>query len=329
MSLSLRMVRRYIEEGRLYSLNTELTYRCPLNCHHCYQKGYQSDELSTGDWLSVFDDARTLGVFNLGLSGGEVLGRQDLPELLAGGSERGFRLFIKTSGNGASKASLKALAAARPAQVDVSFYSADGSTHDRATGQPGSFAQSLQFVRYLANEGLYVRGVLTPLKGFTDSPLETRDALHRLGVSRVVWNLVKPSLCDDPDRVSGLVPDGGGETDIVSAESASGGKIGDTICGASSYSLQVRPDGRVSPCHAIEEVVGDLKVQRLTDIWANSPSLERFRERRRAQLPRCRTCPDWESCRYCPAEATKVSGDWRKPAPGFCHRMEAIDGEEE
>jgi radical SAM protein with 4Fe4S-binding SPASM domain len=329
VSIARRMLSRYFEEGRLFALDVELTYRCPLYCQHCYQRGYRSQELSTEDWLAVFDDAREMGVFNLGLTGGEVLTRKDFPELLRDAAKKGFRVFVNTTGNGATRAALEAFVVARPAQVDVSFYAASSELHDGVTGQPGSFQRSLEFVRELAANGLFVRGAFTPLSGVSDEPLSSRDALLDLGVPKVVWNRVDPSVCDEPDRVRALVPDESVDSEVVRSESSVGRvKIGDAICGAGISSLMVQPDGKVVPCYAIKTVVGDLSVQSLGEVWAGSPALEEYRSRRRTQLPHCRTCPDWESCGYCPAEAAEVSGDWRRPAPGFCQHMKNQEGDE-
>ena len=330
MSLSTRMLNRFLEAGRLFAIDLELTYRCQLDCLHCYQKGYRSSELSTGEWLRVLDDAQSMGVFNVGLTGGEVLSRKDFPELLTGVAKRGFRVFVNTTGNGTTENVLEAFATARPARVDVSFYAADPTSHDAVTQRPGSFQESLQFVEKLSGMGLFVRGALTSLQGYSDDVAATRDALLQLGVPRVAFNRFDPTICDDPKGAALLVPDDEDSGALVRAASAvSSPKVADAICGAGLSALLVRPNGTVVPCQRIDTVVGDLTANSLSEIWASSTLLEQYRIRRLSQLPHCRDCPDWSTCGYCPAEAELVSGDWRTPAPGFCHRMESRREEEE
>ena len=322
MKLSRRMLRLYVEAGRLFSLDVELTYRCPLRCRHCYQRGYHSLELSTEEWVEVMDDARAMGVVNFGFTGGEVLVRSDFSELLGAAAKRGFRVFINTTGSGANEDTIEAFAAARPAQVDVSFYAADATSHDALTGRPGSFDESLQFVRTLVGRGLFVRGAFTPLRGISDDPIGARDALIGLGVPRVVWNRFDHTICRDQESAQLLVPDPASLSAIVQEESTVGRfKVADAICGAGISSLLVRPDGMPVPCHAMAMVLGNVTQESLQSIWSNSPILAELRARSRSQLPHCTQCPDWEACGYCPAEAERITGDWRDPAPGFCHRL--------
>lgn len=322
MNLSRRMLARYLEAGHLFSLDIELTYRCPLRCKHCYQSGRKSAEFTTDDWFRVLDEAKAMGVFHLGLTGGEVLTHKDFPELLGGAATRGFRIFVNTSGNGASTAAVEALVAARPARVDVSFYAADAASHDGLTQMPGSFAESLRFVRLLTDRGLFVQGALTPMQGVCDDPVATRDALMELGVPRIAWNRFDPTICDDPERADRLVPADGGINAIVQKLSAVGRfKVADVICGAAVFSLLVRPNGEVVPCQGYNSVAGDLSRESLSSIWSASPVLAALRTRRHSHLTDCLECPDWSSCRYCPAEAERISGDWRTPAASFCCRL--------
>lgn len=330
MELSKRMLRLYIESGRLFSLDVELTYRCPLACCHCYQRGLRSDELPTEKWVSVMDEALAMGVVNFGFTGGEVLLRQDFPQLLGAAASRGFRIFINTTGNGASPAIIEAFVAARPAQVDVSFYAANATAHDTLTGKAGSFDASLGFVRALVSEGLFVRGAFTPLRGVCDDPIEARDALIGLGVEHIVWNRFDPTICGNPESAALLVPAPAYLSRAVGEESTVGRfKVGDYICGAGTSSLLVRPDGQVLPCHAMEEVVGDLNRASLSSIWSGSSLLQGLRSRRHSDLPHCSNCSDWESCGYCPAEAERIGGDWRQPVPAFCRRLRSPEEDSE
>ena len=57
-------------------LTAELTYRCPLQCFYCSNPtnlAKFNKELKTDTWKSIFDQAKKLGVVQLGLTGGEPL----------------------------------------------------------------------------------------------------------------------------------------------------------------------------------------------------------------------------------------------------------------
>ena len=65
------------------ALIAEITHRCPLHCVYCsnpLQMIGAKAELSTEDWVRVFQEARDLGILHLHLTGGEPVARADLRE---------------------------------------------------------------------------------------------------------------------------------------------------------------------------------------------------------------------------------------------------------
>ena len=105
---------------RPYALLAEITYRCPLHCPYCSnpvaaslreatrrpQGGGYSDmqalngELTSDEWKRVIRDAATLGVLQIGFSGGEPLVRRDLAELVHTAREANLYTNLITSGIG-------------------------------------------------------------------------------------------------------------------------------------------------------------------------------------------------------------------------------------
>ena len=88
--------------SRPLTLVAELTYRCPLRCPYCSNPLDCGDaryrrELTTEEWVRVFREARSLGVLQLGLSGGEPLVRRDLEDLVAAAAELGLYSTLVTS----------------------------------------------------------------------------------------------------------------------------------------------------------------------------------------------------------------------------------------
>jgi len=68
-----------------------LTFRCQNNCVHCYAGGpHETSELTTEQWKEVIDRLHQIGVFILTFTGGEPTLREDLPELLLYGQNKGI-----------------------------------------------------------------------------------------------------------------------------------------------------------------------------------------------------------------------------------------------
>ena len=56
--------------GQPLWLLAELTYKCPLQCPYCSNPkdfaGFNDNELSTQEWVRVFEEGRKLGAVQLG-----------------------------------------------------------------------------------------------------------------------------------------------------------------------------------------------------------------------------------------------------------------------
>ena len=87
---------------RPYALLAELTHSCPLHCPYCSNpvRSEMKNELSTEEWRRVIREAVSLGVLQIGFSGGEPLQRPDLEKLIEVAHEAGVYTNLITSAIG-------------------------------------------------------------------------------------------------------------------------------------------------------------------------------------------------------------------------------------
>lgn len=131
-------------------LLAELTYRCPLQCPYCSNPtdfAAQDRELSTGQWIEVFRQARAMGCVQLGFSGGEPLVRKDLPELIAAARELGFYTNLITSGIGLTEKKLQSFADAGLDHIQISFQASDETLNAALAGSEKAFHQKLAMAK--------------------------------------------------------------------------------------------------------------------------------------------------------------------------------------
>src|SRR5208337_1575411 len=105
-------------------LIAEITHRCPLHCVYCsnpLELAAVSAELSTAEWIDVFQQSGKLGMLHAHFTGGEPLARPDLAELMAGARAAGLYTNLITSGVGLGEARLQALVDAGLDHIQVSF----------------------------------------------------------------------------------------------------------------------------------------------------------------------------------------------------------------
>ncbi len=142
---------------QLRELDVQITNRCPLNCRHCCCESgaAQHPGVSTEALLSLFREAKDMGVEAVHLTGGEPLLRDDLPQLVQ--ALHDLSLDVEIQSSWIDHPNLQARFPTN-ASTDVAVISLDGlqECHDYYRGQ-GSFARVTDRLHSLVAEGRRVR----------------------------------------------------------------------------------------------------------------------------------------------------------------------------
>jgi pyrroloquinoline quinone biosynthesis protein E len=314
------------------ALIAEVTHRCPLHCVYCsnpLEMQRRSEELSTSDWTSIFQQAGELGVLQLHLTGGEPLARADLAELVSAG--RSARLYVNliTSGVGLDGPRLDALIEAGLDHIQLSF-------QDIQEGPANEFAGTRSHALKLRMAAM----IRERRVGFTLNMVVHRSNLGRLeemiefaagsGAQRVEiahvqyygWALRnRDALLPTREQVDRSI-------EIVEAarERLKGRLRIDFVLpdyyakypkpcmnGWGHQLMLIDPAGLVLPCHAAGVIPGlefsSTSEHPLRWIWEESPAFNRFRDETWMPEP-CRSCDrrtrDFGGCR---CQAFLLTGD--------------------
>jgi len=307
-----------------YRLDLALTYRCNNACVHCYAgKASAAKELSTQDWKAVIGRAFELRIPQILFTGGEPTMRDDLPELVAETERYGIVSGIVTNGRRLSDPALvERLASAGIDFIQVTLESSRPEVHEKITERNGSFQETVQGIRNILKQRLYVsvNTTLNPLN--IDHGVEIVDFLHGLGVKRLSVNgliyagrgvdaakdfalppeKVRQALVDMRDRAlqhgirfEWYTPTCYEELDPVSLS------LGLKTCTAARVTMCVEPDGDVLPCQSYYVALGNILTDPWEKIW-NHAVAKRLRSREYAS-EKCKECDHFASCGGgCPLE---------------------------
>lgn len=319
-----------------YTLVAELTHRCPLACPYCSNprelvKGH--DELTTEEWLRVLDDAASLGVMQMHLSGGEPLARADLELIAARARERDFYVNLVTSGVPLERPRLDRLAPSLD-HVQLSVQDADAAISDKIAGC-AAFEQKMRVAAWVKEAGL---------------PLTLNVVLHRENLDRVddIIALAERTGADrlelaNVQLVSWALENRGAllpsatqiERARVAAAEAARRLQGKTqvvfvlpdwhadrpracMDGWGRRFIVVAPDGAVLPCHAARSLplaFEGVRSRPLRTLWEESEGLRAFRGEDWMPEP-CKSCDrrriDFGGCR---CQAFALTGDPRATDP--------------
>lgn len=187
----------------------EVTQACDLACVHC-RASAQPDrhpmELSTSEGKHLIDQVANLKVPVFVLTGGDPIKRPDLFELIAHARKVGVRVSLTPSATPLlTREIVVRLKEAGLARLAVSMDGASASTHDAFRGLRGSFAKTLDVVRWANEIGLPVQ-------------INTTFSRRNIGEIDAIVELIE-SLRITLWSVFFLVPTGRGKlNDLLNAE---------------------------------------------------------------------------------------------------------------
>ena len=134
------------------SCQIELTYRCSLNCVHCYCKGSEDKnrELTTEEWKKIIDTLQEEGCIWLTFTGGDPLVRDDFLELYAYAKKKGFLITLFTSGHCLTKKHIDHLVKMPPCSMEITLNGITQETYEKIALVKDSFPRVIRNIKSLA-----------------------------------------------------------------------------------------------------------------------------------------------------------------------------------
>jgi pyrroloquinoline quinone biosynthesis protein E len=314
------------------ALIAEITHRCPLHCVYCsnpLEMAAVSSELSTAEWIDVFQQSGKLGMLHAHFTGGEPLARPDLTELIAGARAAGLYTNLITSGLGLTETRLKALVDAGLDHIQVSFQDSREGAANWIAGAK-AHAHKIELSRLIRRHKLAFTVNLVVHRQNIDHIEEMISFIEHLAPERMEiahtqyygWALKnRAALLPTRAQLEKATEA------VAAAEKRLAGSIRIDFVVPDYYArfpkacmggwgrrlMLINPAGKVLPCHAAETIPGmtfeNVRDQTLDAIWQQSSSFQRFRGEEWMPEP-CRSCDqrtvDFGGCR---CQALLLTGD--------------------
>lgn len=319
-------------------LLAELTYRCPLQCPYCsnpLEIARYKNELSTKEWLRVFEQARAMGSTQLGFSGGEPLVRKDLEELVAGARKLGYYTNLITSAVGMDEARVKALKEAGLDHIQISFQASDKELND-FLGGTSTFEHKLEMARAVKRyEYPMVLNIVLHRKNL-DKIREILDMVVALEADYVElantqyygWGYLNRAQLmptraqiEHAERIAHEYQDKlrGKMKIYYVVPDYFEGRPKACMNGWGTIFLTIAPDGTALPCHAAGQLPGlsfpSVREHSVEWIWKESDDFNLFRGLDWMKEP-CRSCPErFKDLGGCRCQAYMLTQDPRNADP--------------
>lgn len=179
----------------------EATFKCSLNCQHCYNIQRISSEypkclLSTPDTLSLLQTTiKKTKCTGLAITGGEPYTRSDINDILLTAKECGIKsINIMTNGSFLDAEKIAFAKAHGVKMFDISFISADRDIFDTQARAKNfsAFDNAVYATQECIKQGVLVSHIFVATKKNIHTLLDTLNLSYALGVRNFSFNRFNP-----------------------------------------------------------------------------------------------------------------------------------------
>ena len=343
--------RRLINKKERFPLNgqIELTYRCNLNCIHCYCKGSEDKEkeLTTKDWKKILDEIHKEGCLTLCFTGGEPLVRNDFLDIYSYAKRKGFLITIFTNGQLLTRQIIDYFVKSPPFSIEITLNGITEGTYESITQARGSFSRIIKIIKELAKTNLFLilksnclkqnRHEIVRVKEFTEEILgKASKNKYRFQYDPMIYPRLNHDKTPCQYRLSfeELLEVKNQDQDIWKEYQR--GLHSDFphlerdksflyCCNAWFNQFFIDPYGRLKFCALTDKFSIDLKTTSFKyGFYKVFPQVlkERFKTN-----SKCQNCSLRVICYNCPARAYLETGDEEAPVEYFCQLAHAMERE--
>jgi heme b synthase len=329
----------------------EVTRSCNLNCIHCRaaaQRGPYPGELNTVEALRLIDEIVSFSQPVVILTGGEPLLREDIYELADYGTRLGLRMVMAPNGTLLDADKAARLKTSGIQRVSISLDGATAESHDRFRQVEGAFAGALRGIEFLKDAGLEFQiNTTVTLKNYHELPPLLNLAVRLGAVAHHIFLLVPTGRGKEMkgeavegkeyERILHWFYDQREKVPLQLKATCAphyyrilrqrarqeGKKVTPQTHGLDAMTrgclggigfLFISHLGEVQPCGYLEALSGNVRRQKLKDIWESSPVFLKLRNFS-AYQGRCGRCEYMRVCGGCRARAFERSGDFMAEEP--------------
>ena len=316
----------FAKEHKIFSVSIELTYRCVEKCIHCYiddaPKFCAADELTLDEYKNILNQLKELGCVNILFTGGEILLRPDLCDIVEYAVNLGFIVNLYTTGVGLTDKVFERLCAAKVNGISVSLYSGIAEEHDKITGVKGSFEKTLKATLMFKSAGINTFIKCVAMK----QNLNSLKSLYELGKRLKLFVTVSPRIISGHEGKNSADYSLGSveiyqkfyklnsqyvTADTTAPKFSREKMLEKASCGAGINAVSIDPFGGVHACNTFPESFGSLRKESLKTIWDRAKNLKLKNCRMIDVTPQCKDCEYLEYCTVCVADLiNKNHGDF-------------------
>ena len=316
----------------LFSAQIGLTNRCNENCIHCLVCRRPACELTTREVKAIICELRELNCMNVTFTGGEAMLREDFFEILNFTKQKGIGIKFLSNGTLVSETNIKQLKIINPLNIQISLYGATSKTHDYTTRLKGSFDMTANALR-LFRENKIKFSVATMVMRHNFHELPRMKEISKKNRWKIMFDfLIRPRDDGYKTPLKTRVTDSQIKQAIKlrllpfvtkQGNLRHGKKKNLCVSNIGRIHIYVSHEGNVFPNIGSRIGIGNIKNERLGDIWQNSKKLSWLRNLTISGFE-CSKCSYLLNCCWDPGLALQEHQDFFKRPKESCRFMRHI-----
>lgn len=310
---------------KLEHIDLEITKECNLDCVHCSarsQKNVTSEELSLDEIEDLLNEARSLGLKQVGLTGGEpFLSKEKLEKVMDFCTNSlNVPVHIHTNGMRINKADSKRISHIVD-EVTIALYGTNAQTHDSITRRKGSMESTWKGLQRLIDAGANVSVYIVPMKSNAHEIIPLVRMVSKKGIKKIRFLSLSPtgrareryeemSLENDKitwlnNQLEDIQPKIAAKlyTGFCTSQFFTGMRTlpGHDSCYAAENRIHVDAFGNVFPCTASSGLgifrAGNMREDcTLSELWKYSPLFQFIRNFHSNPPQKCQNCSIHKNC---------------------------------
>jgi len=326
----------------------DLTYRCNLNCIHCYLGPHDKDDETLGPEAGaarvrdLLRQAAEAGCLYVLLSGGEPLLRPDFTSIYRYARSLGLIVTVFTNACLIDARHIEIFREVPPYLVEVSVYGATRGTFEKITRVPGSFERCLRGIGRLVDGGIRT-GLKTMILRSNVQEIPAVEALAKhFGTGFRLDPVVCPRLDGTPAPLAERVdPRRAVELELAEKERISSYRkyleraaaLSPSSalyeCGAGRAAFHIDPGGVLRPCLMVRSLAFDALAEGFRAAHVRAGAAISGLRAVRGQP--CLECAKRPVCGYCPGLFELENASASIPSAFLCqlgtHRLHVLQGD--
>lgn len=306
----------YSERNYMYMAIIELTTCCNWKCIHCFINEHNTIGLKTNEIYKLLIQLRSIGVYEIQFTGGEIFLRNDIIDIISYARSLKFKVALLTNTSLLNEEIIDILDKLYVEVVTTTLFSTNNKINDVITQSNNSASIVMKNIVLLSK-----KNIRTEIKTIVMNETENEYK-----------NIEK--FCTEKNieflATEGLFPMFNGATrprefaldeqklcrNIVNLDCIRFGKLykdekddEKPICCELHYSLFIGADGNIYPCNLWYKKLGNIKNDKIENVWKNNVFLKKIQNLRWKDLPICTSCKNKDFCIRCSGIIEAITGD--------------------